>query len=188
MTDVGFTLFDTAIGRCAVAWRGEAIAAVQLPERTEGETRARVTMRLPGAIETAPPTHVVRVCDAVTALLRGEASDFADVVLDMSGLPPFHRRVYEVVRGIPPGATASYGEVAERLGARAAARAVGRALGRNPFAIVVPCHRVVAARGRSGGFSASGGILLKRRLLAIEQRQTWPRSWPIPQLENSPSE
>ena len=109
-----------------------------------------------------------RAIDAIMALLRGEASDLSAVPLDMEGLPTFDRRVYEVARAIPPGGTLSYGEIAARLGEPGAAREVGRALGQNPFAIVVPCHRVVAAGGKLGGFSANGGVATKLRLLALE--------------------
>src|SRR5439155_16025712 len=90
------------------------------------------------------------------------------VALDMERLPAFHRRVYEIARTIPPGETLSYGELAARLGVPGAARAVGQTLGRNPVAIVVPCHRVLAAGGKVGGFSANGGITTKLRLLSIE--------------------
>ena len=82
-------------------------------------------------------------------------------------MPDFDRRVYEIARGIPPGRVLTYGEIASRLGTDNA-RAIGQALGRNPFAIIVPCHRVVAAGGKLGGFSAHGGATTKRRLLAIE--------------------
>jgi methylated-DNA-[protein]-cysteine S-methyltransferase len=111
---------------------------------------------------------VRRALEGIVALLRGEPGDLTEVTLDLDGVPPFHRRVYEVARGIPPGATLSYGEIAARLGSRGAARAVGQALGRNPFAIVVPCHRVLAAGGKVGGFSATGGVVTKLRLLSIE--------------------
>src|SRR5207244_4465282 len=97
-----------------------------------------------------------------------EASDLSAVALDMERVSPFHRRVYQVARTIPPGATLSYGDIAAHLGARGLARAVGQALGRNPFAIVVPCHRVLAAGGKAGGFSANGGITTKLRLLSLE--------------------
>jgi len=100
--------------------------------------------------------------------MRGEACDLASVVLDMSGVPPFHRRVYEMARTIAPGCTMSYGELASRLGVPGSARAVGQALGRNPFPIVVPCHRVLASSGKPGGFSASGGVGTKLRMLALE--------------------
>jgi methylated-DNA-[protein]-cysteine S-methyltransferase len=104
----------------------------------------------------------------MTALLRGERLDLSFVALDLEAVPEFHRRVYEITRTIQPGATLSYGEIALRLGERDAARAVGQALGRNPFPIVVPCHRVVASGGKTGGFSAPGGAATKLRMLAIE--------------------
>jgi O-6-methylguanine DNA methyltransferase len=167
----GFALFDTAIGRCGVAWGERGIAGVQLPEAGERETRARMLQLFPAGGEAAPPPAVQRVIDRVVALLRGEASDLSTIALDMDQVPAFHRRVYEAARAIPPGMTLSYGEIAARAGAPGAARAVGQALGRNPFPIVVPCHRVLAAGGKIGGFSAQGGIATKRRMLAIEGAQ-----------------
>ena len=163
-----FALFDTAIGTCGIAWGGRGLVGVQLPEPSAGETRARMGRRYPGARETSPPSDVQRAIDAITAHLRGEAADLSHIGLDMNDVPEFHRRVYEVARAIPPGATLSYGEVAARLGEPSAAREVGQALGRNPFPIVVPCHRVLAAGGKTGGFSAPGGVSTKLRLLAIE--------------------
>ncbi len=164
----GFALFDTAIGQCGIAWGERGVAGVQLPEGRQPETRARVRRRFPGVPETAPPREVAEAVERIVALLRGEPSDLSAVPLNWDRVPPFHRRVYEVARGIPPGATLSYGDVAARLGAPGAARAVGQALGQNPFPIVVPCHRVLAAGGKIGGFSASGGVATKRRLLSIE--------------------
>lgn len=164
----GFALFDTAIGHCGIAWSGDAVAGVQLPESREAATRARLQRRFPAAREATPPAAVRRAIDAIRALLDGERPDLSAIALDMAGVPAFHRRVYEAARAIPPGATQSYGEIATRLGAPGSARAVGQALGRNPFAIVVPCHRVTAAGGRLGGFSANGGAATKLRLLAIE--------------------
>jgi O-6-methylguanine DNA methyltransferase len=164
----GFALFDTTIGRCGIAWGERGVSGVQLPEASERETRARMLHRFPAAGEAVPPPEVQRAVNRIVALLRGEASDLSNVPLDMDGVPAFHRRVYEVARSIPPGVTLSYGDIAARLGAPGAARAVGQALGRNPFPIVVPCHRVLAAGGKIGGFSAQGGIATKRRMLAIE--------------------
>ena len=164
----GFALFDTAIGRCGVAWGERGVAGVQLPEMGERETRARMLQRFPAAGEAAPPPEVKRVIDRIAALLRGEMSDLSTIALDMDEVPAFHRRVYEAARNIPPGMTLSYGDIAARAGAPGAARAVGQALGRNPFPIVVPCHRVLAAGGKIGGFSAQGGVATKRRMLAIE--------------------
>jgi methylated-DNA-[protein]-cysteine S-methyltransferase len=167
MTD-GFTLFDTTLGRCGIAWSGRGVIGVQLPEGSEIATRARLRRRFPAAREAPPPPEVQRAIDGIVALLHGEPSALDDVALDMAGVPPFDRRVYEVARTIPAGGTLSYGEVAKRLGAPGAARDVGQALGRNPFAIIVPCHRVLAAGGKIGGFSARGGVSTKRRLLAAE--------------------
>jgi methylated-DNA-[protein]-cysteine S-methyltransferase len=168
MTASGFTLFDTAIGKCGIAWGERGVAGVQLPEAGEPQSRARMLHRFPAAGETVPPPKVQRVIDRIAALLRGEASDLSSVELDMDGVPEFHRHVYEAARSIPPGKTLSYGDIAKRVGAPGSARAVGQALGRNPFPIVVPCHRVLAAGGKIGGFSAQGGVTTKRRMLAIE--------------------
>jgi methylated-DNA-[protein]-cysteine S-methyltransferase len=110
----------------------------------------------------------LRAIDGITALLRGERVDLTDVVLDVDGLPELHRRVYELARTIPPGQTRTYGDIAARLERSGDARVVGEALGRNPFPVVVPCHRVLAASGKLGGFSAHGGAATKRRMLIIE--------------------
>jgi methylated-DNA-[protein]-cysteine S-methyltransferase len=168
MTACGFTLFDTAIGRCGIAWSERGIVGLQLPEAGEAEARERMLHRFPAAAEDPPPPEVRRAIDRIVALLRGKASDLSTIELDMDRVPPFHRRVYEVARSIPPGKTLSYGDIAARLDKRGAARAVGQALGQNPFPIVVPCHRVLAAGGKIGGFSAHGGTATKLRMLAIE--------------------
>ena len=172
MTAHGFALFDTAIGACAVAWGGRGLIGVQLPEASEAGTGARLRRRFPDAREASPPPPVQRALEGIVALLDGEPVDLAAVALDMAGVPPFDRRVYEVARTILPGATLAYGDIAARLGAPGEARAVGQALGRNPFPLVVPCHRVLAAGGRIGGFSANGGIATKLRLLSIERART----------------
>ena len=168
----GFTIFDTAIGACAIAWGGHGVVGVQLPEPSEREQRARMRRRFPAASEPPPPFPVVvqSAIDSIIALLEGNSVDLSAVPLDMHGVPEFHQRVYAVARTIPPGSTLSYGEIAARLGEPAwpAARDVGQALGQNPFPIIVPCHRVVAAGGKLGGFSARGGTTTKRRLLSIE--------------------
>jgi methylated-DNA-[protein]-cysteine S-methyltransferase len=168
MTGHGLMLFATAIGRCGIVWGGAGIAGVQLPEASDAATRARLLRRFPDAREASPPPDVRRAIAGIAGLLRGEPRDLSPVALDMARVPHFHRRVYEVARTIPPGGTLSYGDVAARLGTPGAARAVGRALGCNPFALIVPCHRVVAAGGKVGGFSAGGGGATKLRLLAIE--------------------
>jgi methylated-DNA-[protein]-cysteine S-methyltransferase len=162
-----FCLFDTAIGRCATAWSVRGIVGVLLPERDDGAMRARLLRRHPGARESAPPKDVERAIASMVALVTGEPRDLTDVVLDFAGAPEFHRRVYAVARTIKPGTTLTYGAIAARLGEKDA-RGVGEALGQNPCPIIVPCHRVVAAGGKTGGFSAPGGAATKRRLLAIE--------------------
>lgn len=170
MTPPGFALFDTAIGRCGIAWGEGGIHGVQLPEGSDQATRQRLR-RPHGTRETQPPPEVQRAIDAVIALLRGEHPEpdpLRAVRLDMDGVPPFHQRVYEVTRAIAPGATLTYGEVAARIGEPGAARAVGQALGHNPFAPIVPCHRVLAAGSAAGGFSARGGVATKLRMLLIE--------------------
>ncbi len=168
MPDFGFTLFDTPIGRCGIAWGPRGIVALQLPEAMPEATRARLRRHCPEAVETGPPVAVRDAIAAIVALLDGEPCDLGSIDLDLSSVPEFHRSVYAIARAIPPGRTLTYGEVAVRLGEPGAARAVGQALGRNPFAIIVPCHRVVAAGGKLGGFSAGGGAETKRRILAIE--------------------
>lgn len=166
--DSGFSLFGTPIGRCGIAWGARGILAVQLPEANDLATRARLQHRAPAAVESTPIGAALSAVEQIGALLRGDGCDLSGIVVDMDGIPPFHRRVYEVAREIPPGETLAYGEIAAKLGAPDSARAVGQALGRNPFLLVVPCHRVLAAGGRLGGFSANGGIATKLRLLAIE--------------------
>jgi methylated-DNA-[protein]-cysteine S-methyltransferase len=165
---LGFCLFDTAIGACGIAWSEDAIVAVQLPETTRDGTAQRM-LRYTGALpESDPPAWVQDAIVRVQAVLQGARDDLADLPLDFSGVPAFHQRVYAITRAIPPGEVLTYGEVARRLGEPGASRAVGQALGHNPFAPVVPCHRVLAAGGRSGGFSAEGGALTKLRMLEIE--------------------
>lgn len=165
----GYTIFDTALGPCGIAWGERGVVGVQLPESTAAETRERLARHFPDARELCPPPEIRGAIEGIAALMAGERSDLTDVALDMSSVPEFNRRVYEIARTIPAGATLTYGEIASRMGEPGAARAVGRALGQNAFPIVVPCHRVLAAGGKTGGFSASGGVTTKLRLLAIER-------------------
>lgn len=166
---LGCCLFDTAIGACGVAWTAGALAAVQLPEPTRQRTLQRLCRGLGEVEEAPPPPFVQQAIARVQGLLAGARDDLADLPLDLSDEPDFNRRVYAVARAIPPGEVLTYGEVARRIGEPGAARAVGQALGHNPFAPVVPCHRVLAAGGRPGGFSAEGGANTKLRMLEIEK-------------------
>jgi methylated-DNA-[protein]-cysteine S-methyltransferase len=168
MNPTGFALFATAIGACGIAWGPRGLVGVQLPEAGEGATRARMLRRFPARGECEPPPEVQRAIASIRALLDGEPLDLAEIQLDQDGISEFHQRVYAIARRIPPGRTRTYGEIAEELGDKGLARAVGQALGLNPFAPVVPCHRVLAAGGKWGGFSAHGGAASKLRMLAIE--------------------
>lgn len=163
-----YALFDTAIGRCGIAWGPRGVMGVQLPERSEGTTRTRLMRHCPHADEIEPPKQIARAIEEIAALMRGEKKALRSIQLDMSRVPAFNARVYETARAIAPGATRTYGEIARAIGDASAARAVGQALGRNPFAIVVPCHRVVGADFKLVGFSANGGIATKLKLLQIE--------------------
>jgi methylated-DNA-[protein]-cysteine S-methyltransferase len=165
---IAFAMFETAIGACGIAWTERGLLGVQLPEGRDELTAARLRRRFPAARQTSPPPDVEGAIGRIGALLQGERIDLREVVLDMEGLPVFDRSVYLAAREIPAGRTLTYGEIAKRIGEPDAARDVGVALARNPFPIVVPCHRVVAANGKLGGFSGAGGAATKRRLLAIE--------------------
>jgi len=168
VSPASFTLFDTAIGRCALAWTERGVAVVQLPEADDDATRARVLLRSPEAREVPPEGEALRIIAAIAAHFAGRPDPLDAVMLDYAAVPRFHRRVYDALRQVRPGETIGYGELAARVGSPDAARAVGQAVGRNPFAIVVPCHRVLAAGGGAGGFSAHGGVDTKRRMLALE--------------------
>ncbi|HEY7999107.1 MAG TPA: methylated-DNA--[protein]-cysteine S-methyltransferase [Pseudolabrys sp.] len=171
MTDQSYTLFETAIGTCGIVWTARGVCGMQLPEKDTAATLARVHRRHPTAIEASPPPAIRHAIDGIVALLRGEPRDLTDIEIDNSDTPEFNARVYAVARTIPPGQTMTYGEIAERLGDKLLAREVGQALGQNPCPIVMPCHRVLAASGKTGGFSAPGGVMTKLRLLTIEGAQ-----------------
>jgi methylated-DNA-[protein]-cysteine S-methyltransferase len=171
MADLGFTMFETAIGTCGIVWSARGIVGVQLPEMNADATRTRVRRRYPGAAEAVPPANVQCAIEGVVALLRGEKRDLSDIAIDDTAQPDFNRRVYAIARKIPPSATMTYGDIAEQLGDKLLARAVGQVMGENPTPIIMPCHRVMAAGGKTGGFSASGGVMTKLRLLTIEGAQ-----------------
>ena len=158
----GFALFENSIGMCALAWGPHGLVGVQLPaDKGEAATRARMKQRFPELSESPPSEAAQRAITAIQGLLQGEHDD-------MSGVSEFHQRIYAIARRIPPGQTRTYGEIAEELGDKGLSRAVGQAMGHNPFAPVVPCHRVLAAGNKPGGFSAGGGALTKLRMLDIE--------------------
>ncbi len=170
----GWTPFDSALGGCAVAWGAHGIVAVQLPEVDAAATRARLLKASGVLAQATPPPAVARAIAAVQALLAGQLADLGadacmeSVALDMQRITDFQRRVYAATRRIPPGQTRTYGELASELGNKNSARVVGHALGLNPFAPIVPCHRVLGAAGKPCGFSAHGGVVTKLRMLQTE--------------------
>jgi methylated-DNA-[protein]-cysteine S-methyltransferase len=168
MANTGYAFFETAIGRCAIIWGAAGIRAVYLPERDESLIHSHIGRKFKEAREASPPPEAASAITRITSLLRGGDDDLASVRLDMTGIPYFNRCIYDLARKVPPGATATYGEIAERFGDAQIAQAVGQALGRNPFPIIVPCHRILAAGGKTGGFSAPGGVATKLKMLEIE--------------------
>jgi methylated-DNA-[protein]-cysteine S-methyltransferase len=162
--------FQTVLGTCAITWSKAGVTGVLLPG-TRGLRQTREPDRVSdsGADPRPVPEPMREVVAAIVALLDGERTDLRGVVLDETGIDPFRRSVYAAAREIPPGATASYGDLARAIGKPDAPRAVGHALGENPFPIVVPCHRVLSSNGALHGFSAPGGITTKRRMLEIER-------------------
>ena len=175
MKRVAYCLFETPLGWCGIAWNepGEsrtspAVSVLQLPEATARMTESRIA-RNPGARKSsAPPPPIAAIIEKVRKHLRGEVQDFQDIALDLNGVGAFACQVYAAARKIPAGETRTYGELARAMSRPAAARAVGQALGRNPIGLIIPCHRVLAAGGKPGGFSAHGGRATKARMLAIE--------------------
>lgn len=163
-----WTTFPTPLGTAAVAWRDEALTAVVLPT-TEADALSRIRRRSGEAGPVPPPSTVAAAIAAMQAHLAGHLDDLRSITVDFTGVPPFEQRVYALTREIPPGTTRTYGELAALLGDPSLARAVGQAMGRNPVPLVVPCHRVLAAGGALGGFSAPGGTETKRRMLSIER-------------------
>jgi methylated-DNA-[protein]-cysteine S-methyltransferase len=164
----GYTIFDTAIGRSAIVWSDAGIVGVHLPETREIDTRRRVFRLYPEARDVRPPINTEIAIEGIAALLRGRDGDLGDVTLDMAGIHVFNQRVYEFTRAIPRGETRTYGELATRLGTPGAAHSVAQAIARNPFMIIVPCHRVLEAGGYADKISPHGGTVSKRHLLSIE--------------------
>lgn len=164
---VQFSLFSTPLGDCGVAWQGDTVVATRLPDKSPAETSRRLAART-GATRGEPPPAVHCAIRSMTALLEGEKTDLSFIACDFGRVDPFETKVYAVTRAVPAGETLTYGAIASRLGDKQLARAVGTALGRNPFPIIVPCHRVIGANDKLTGFSADGGVQTKLRMLAIE--------------------
>lgn len=168
MAESGYALFKTPLGVCGIVWGSAGLVGVRLPEASEAAAARAMASRFPAYEPADPPRPVREAIVRIAAYLDGASDDFADVALDFSGTGAFDRAVYEATRAVPAGRTTTYGAVAATIGDSGGARAVGQALGRNPWPILVPCHRVTGADGRMGGFSAPGGAVTKRRLLDLE--------------------
>jgi methylated-DNA-[protein]-cysteine S-methyltransferase len=153
--------FATALGRCRIAWSGRGVARLRLPQTAAGRAA-------PARQEERAPPEVAPAIAALRRYFEGEPVDFSGIMVDLTGVSAFHARAYEALRAVGWGRTVTYGELARRLGAPHASRAIGQAMARNPVPVVIPCHRVLAAGDRVGGFSAPGGRLTKARLLALE--------------------
>jgi methylated-DNA-[protein]-cysteine S-methyltransferase len=162
------SVFETDIGSCGVAWSEQGLTRFQLPEADEDATERRLRASVQGALPADPPPPVARAIADLQRYFAGERVDFSGIDVDLTGVPPFYVRVYEVARCISWGETATYGELAARIGSPGAARGVGQAMSRNPVAVIIPCHRVLASGKKVGGFSAYGGAVSKQRLLALE--------------------
>ena len=175
MKNVAYCLFETPLGACGIAWRMAAdsdsqavVTAVQLPEATPQATEARISRKSGSNRPGIPPQQIARVIEKIRKHLEGDAQDFRDVAVDLDGVTAFFRQVYDATREIPAGQTRTYGEIAKEAGQPGAAQEVGQAMAKNPVPIIVPCHRVSAAGGKLGGFSAPGGPATKAKLLALE--------------------
>ena len=178
MKNASYCLFETALGACGIAWRDTAdsdslpvVTAVQLPEATPEATESRIARKAGSNQQSSPPPEIAATIEKIRKHLQGEVQDFRSVALDLENVGPFFRRIYEATRQIPPGQTRTYGEIAKDVGQPTAAQEVGQAMAKNPVPIIVPCHRVAAAGGKLGGFSAPGGPATKAKLLALEGAQ-----------------
>jgi len=165
---VRYHLFETAIGTCGIAWSDAGICRFQLPERDAAATERRMLKWALSAEQASPDAAISPAVEALQRYMAGDHVEMADIAVDISGVPAFQRRIYDALRQVGWGRTVSYGELAERIGSPGGARAVGQAMGSNPVPVIIPCHRVLASKGKIGGFSAYGGAVTKERLLGLE--------------------
>lgn len=172
MDSTGIITFDTPIGPCGIAWSANKIIGVEIGDADESETRYRLQSRFSYTDASNPPAYVAEAINKVRVLLDGGNPDFSQTPLAFDRVPDLNRRVYEILLQLKAGETITYGAIARRLGDVSLSQAVGYALGKNPFPIIVPCHRVLGSNGKVGGFSAAGGTATKLRLLNIERART----------------
>ena len=164
-----YLIFETAAGFCGIAWNNAGITRFQLPTRSAKATERILLRRLPNAKPGVPAPDTAEAVTAAKRYFKGEETDFSDVRLDLGEQDPFFERIYAAARQVGWGHTTTYGALAKELGAGPeTARDVGQAMANNPVALIIPCHRVLAAGGKVGGFSAPGGAAAKKRMLALE--------------------
>lgn len=172
-----YAVFDTALGAAGIAWNDAGVTRFQLPSANAESATRNLVRRAPGAEEAMPPPAVAQIVDAAKCYFAGEKIDFSDVTLDLAGQDDLFRTIYVAARRIGYGETTTYGGLPKAIGRTdwEAARDVGQAMAKNPVALIIPCHRVLAAGGKIGGFSAPGGAETKAKMLALEGVQTGPR-------------
>ena len=175
-----YHVFQTAIGWAGIAWNEQGLIGAHLPERDPEFVAQAIERKFDGAVDAAPDVAMSAVIEGIRALMRGEKADLSAAPLDIARVPEFNAKVYDIARRIPAGETLTYGQIAVKLGDRLLAQKVGEALGKNPWPIVVPCHRVTAAGGKLGGFSARGGATTKLKLLEIEGAPAASPALPLP--------
>lgn len=170
-----YAVFETAAGFCGIAWNGIGIVRFHLPMRSADAAERALLRRVPSAEHAAPPAGVSGVIAAAQRYFAGEKVDFSDAQVDLAGQEDFFRRIYAALRRVGYGQTTTYGALAKELGAGPeAARDVGQAMATNPMPLIIPCHRVLAAGGKVGGFSAPGGAASKIRMLELEGVRVGP--------------
>ncbi|WP_367718474.1 methylated-DNA--[protein]-cysteine S-methyltransferase [Nitratireductor sp. GISD-1A_MAKvit] len=168
MHPTGRHIFETAFGFCGVVWGENGLSRLVLPSKSAQHVEEQLATNLHGPV-LSPPHQVVALIASIQRYFHGELEDFSNVPLDFTGTPPFHRTLYTAMRRLGYGETTTYGDLCKSVGFPTAARETGAAMGRNPVPLIIPCHRVLAAGGRIGGFSADGGVRMKRRMLALER-------------------
>jgi methylated-DNA-[protein]-cysteine S-methyltransferase len=178
-----YYVFETTMGFCGIAWGDAGVSRFQLPAKTAEAAERLMRRRAFGAEPGAPPESIAAVIEAAKRYFAGEEMDFSQVQVDLAGQDAFFAQIYGALRQVGWGRTTTYGALAKEVGAsREAARDVGEAMAKNPAPLIIPCHRVLAAGGKLGGFSAPGGSTTKARMLELEGVHVGP-----PEVAHQPS-
>lgn len=168
----GHHVFETAFGFCGAGWTSEGLARFTLPMAEPAMVTSQITRHLPASQAAEPEGAMADLVDAARRYFSGSREDFSHVPIDLAGVDPFRRALYAAMRKLAFGETVTYGGLCARAGFPNAARETGMAMGRNPLPLIIPCHRVLAAGGRIGGFSAPGGVATKQKMLALENARS----------------